>query len=594
MEHQNFFSFFLECAEEYPDSEFLVDLRDDRTFSYEEALSGSLSLAGYLSDQGVGRGDHVAIFMDNSPYWRIADLAVQALGAVNVSRYTEDVDELEYVLEDSDSEYLLQDNDVGLDVVMGSLDRREVERIVEDYEPYSAVEAVDNASSDSLNSIVYTSGTKSRPKGVMLTQKNVLSQIPMIGSTLDRPDMQGFEVDSSDGLASLVPEWHMYQRAVENFGMSRGVTVYYDSLKGFRRNSLFSEDISVVPGVPRLWQAVRDEVVDGLEGSLSFSFGDVVEKYGGWMEDMPGVGTLYDWIEGEDFTGIDLYGVFESLYGSAADHVSGRDPGLYGRLSEFFVRRTVGRIVRKKLGDKKLVLSGGSYVPGEIEEFFEVMGMPLVNGYGMTETSPLVSASTYGDGMYSIGRPMEGLEARINEDDVLEVRGPNVFEGYYGMPEESEKVFTDDGFFVTGDRVEWTDEGCIRYVDRADDVIVRSNGENVSPAKLESTIETAYESVKESLVVRGERLGMDDEIVAVLVPDEEEREELYEKFRSSKKKVLKEIRNIFREREFPSYERVDEVVLYSGEEGIPKTSTLKKMRDDFVEMLRKNHDLVYV
>ncbi len=580
---ENFFRYFSDIEEEFGETDFLRDLRDGTNYTYEETMERSLSLASYLEENGVEKGDHVGIFMDNSPYWRISDLAVQALGAVNVSRYTEDLEELEYILEDSDSKFLLHDDELELDTGIKGLSRENMEEVFERYNEYSREKALKNSGLEDLNTIVYTSGTTSRPKGVELTHKNILSQVDMLEEEFKKGYLGEIDVDESDGLISLVPEWHMYQRTVENFVMSKGATFYFDSVRNFRTSSMYSEEINLIPGVPKLWMKVKKNIDRELEKELG------EKTVSNFLEDknIPGSSLVGKTGLG-NFSAHDLY---EKLYPRAVEYVSGEERSLLNRLSYKMVKDTVGEKLRDELGNNKLLMSGGSFLPGKVEEFFEVMGMPIVNGYGATETSPIISIKNFMDEMYTIGKPVNGVEVRTNEDSVLEVRGPNVFRKYYGKHEKTEESISEDGFYRTGDQVELTEKGNLRYVDRNDDVIVTSTGENVSPSKLETNIESYFDEVKDTLVFDGADLGVEDEIVAVLVPDEEETNGFVRKFKESKSDYLSEIRSHFGERGFPSHEKIDDVFIYP-ENNIPKTSTMKKKRERFLEELESNSDLI--
>ncbi|MEM4499924.1 MAG: AMP-binding protein [Candidatus Woesearchaeota archaeon] len=516
---------------------FLYDLRTNEVINYDQFRDYAYRLAQYFKDSGIAKGDKVSIFMENSPWWLISDYALHLIGAVNVARTSEDLSELEFILKHSDSKLLIHDKKHELKADIPKLLKEDLVFIAKSYKP---LEKREKTSLDDVATIVYTSGTTSNPKGVMLTHENILYDAQ---AYMDEAKKY-FSIDQNDAIISILPEWHMYQRIIEYGAISEGVKIYYDSLKNFKKNSLFMKEITIIPGVPALWMNVKKEIERKIHESKI-------------------LGKIYDTL-------------YEKSKNYHVKKALGQESTFVEKIASSMFEFIFAKKIREKLGNKKFLISGGSYLSRDVEDFFLTIGIPLVNGYGLTETSPVVCVKFSERDLYSLGKPLKGIEVRLNDEGVLEVKGPIVMKGYYKNEEATKEVLS-DGWFSTGDRFEIRN-GNLFFYDRRKDIIVLPSGEKVSPQKLETIIEQ-YPNVKFAFVFGGKDMGLKDQIAALLVIDESVKD---------KNKFVNEIKEYLRQKDLNPYERVNTFFVTYDNFSVGKelTSTLKKKRQTIYEKVR--------
>jgi long-chain acyl-CoA synthetase len=477
----------------------LVDAREGRDLRYsqEQVATWVAGLALGLEQLGIRKGDRVAIICGDRPEWHVVDFAVQHLGAVDVPIYptllpaqvkailadsgavavvAENADQLAKVLEvrgncPALAHVVLIDGEppagvLSLAALTRELDLAAAETFLESRRGTVAPE--------DLATLIYTSGTTGEPKGAMLTHDNFVFNATSAASVMPWPE--GGEV----GLAFL-PLSHVLERLVDYIYFLKGTTIAYcgvlEIAEAFRRirPHLFT-------AVPRVYEKI---------------YARIFEEVG----HAPKVRQT----------------LFRTAVRIALEaHRSGRK-GLLYRLFDPIVYRKIRDIFGGRL---RFSISGGAPLPVYAYEFFHAMGVEVLEGYGLTETSPVITVNPLGRSRPgSPGLPIPGVEVKIAEDGEILTRGRHVMRGYWGKPEATAAVLSADGWFATGDIGELDSEGYLRITDRKKDLLVTAGGKNVAPQPIEAQIVSS--PFVENAVLFGDRKPY---IVALIVPNFEELE----------------------------------------------------------------------
>lgn len=428
-----------------------------------------------LSKEALTQGDRVAVMMKNCPEWVMFEQAALGLGLVVVPLYTDDrAENAAYILHDSGARILLLDNLSqwhefsaihdqleGLHRIVilnpfedSSFDFRDQERVLMVNEWLSAkaseVQHITTNPHD-LATIIYTSGTSGRPKGVMLSHHNILTNAYSC--------LQVVPVTPDDLLLSFLPLSHTFERTSGYYvPMMSGATIAYA-----RSISLLQEDLLIIRptlliSVPRIYERVQAGIRAKLaEGSNTAR----------WLFNFA----------------VDVgYHRFECQQGRA----DWRFTDLFWPLLE----KLVAQKVMYKLGGRlRLALSGGAALSAEVSRLFVGLGLPVLQGYGMTESSPVVCANRLDDNVpSSIGLPIPGVEVKLGENNALLIRGPNVMLGYWNNPDATRAVISSDGWLNSGDVASIDAQGHVTITGRLKEIIVLSTGEKVPPADMEAAI----------------------------------------------------------------------------------------------------------
>ena len=424
-----------------------------------------------LKRESLSPGDRVAIMLRNSSIWVALDQAAMGLGLVVVPLYTQDrPDNVAYIIDNCGAKLLLFEKAeqwaAFADVVpqLASLVRilyvKPTHSKFDDPRLASLAswlpdrgEQVEHVSRDGtrLASIVYTSGTTGRPKGVMLSHNNMLSNA---FNTL-----QTFDVGSHDTFLSFLPLSHTLERTCGYY-----LTVMAGARVAYARSiPQLGEDLTIIRptvliSVPRIYERVYAAIKTKLaEGSpLPRKLFELAVEVG-WAR-------------------------FE--------HSQGRGPFKLSFLLWPLLDRLVAAKVLRRLGGRlRAAVSGGAAMPYDVARVFIGLGLPVLQGYGMTETSPVVSSNNFKDNVpASIGRPIPGTQAKIADNGALLVKGPNVMLGYWANPEATKQMFTEDGWLNTGDTARLDEQGRLYITGRLKEIIVLSNGEKVPPVDMEAAI----------------------------------------------------------------------------------------------------------
>jgi long-chain acyl-CoA synthetase len=477
---------FLERVRRTPDKvAYRHFIRNEwRDYSWREMRDEVGRWQAALGTLGLQRGDRVAIMLRNCPYWMMFDQAAMSLGLVVVPLYTVDrPDNIAYIVNNSEVKVLLFESAeqwqalrtvrdqmrsvlcfVSIDEIRNSNDHS-LQSMVEFLPEAARLQSALSAQADDLASIVYTSGTTGRPKGVMLSHLNILSNAHACLDT--------FTVRGDDLFLSFLPLSHTFERTLGYYlPVMTGATVAFA-----RSIPQLSEDMqtlrpTLLISVPRIYEriyaAIRTKLDEGspLKRRL---FHLAVET--GWAR-------------------------FE--------YAQGRGPWKAWFLLWPLLQKLVAQKILDRLGGRlRTAISGGAALAPEISRVFVGLGLPVVQGYGLTETSPVISGNhlehNFPD---SVGQPIRDVQVRLGDQGELLVKGPNVMKGYWNNPEATRELIDADGWLNTGDVAHISDTGHIYITGRTKDIIVMSNGEKIPPTDME--IAMLHDPLFDQVMVFGE------------------------------------------------------------------------------------------
>ncbi|MGD9171674.1 MAG: long-chain fatty acid--CoA ligase [Candidatus Thiodiazotropha sp.] len=437
-------------------------------------------------EEGLVAGDRVAVMMRNCCEWVMFDQAALALGLVTVPVYADDRGgNVAYILRDSGSRVLVvgsQEEWERIEPVLHEMP--DVQRIVcvkpeginvtdervrglSEWLPEQAGPLLcSDARSSDLASIVYTSGTTGFPKGVMLSHMNMLSNAEAAALKV--------ELGESDISLSFLPLSHTLERTVGYYFsiMVGGITAYA------RSTALLAEDLQTIRpqalvSVPRIYERVYAKVMAGLDEK-----GEKAKR-------------LFD-------LAVDV-GWKRFLYRQ------GRGSWSFSLLLWPLLERLVARKITSKLGGRlRVAVSGGAALVPDVSRVFIGLGVPILQGYGLTESSPIISCNTPDNNVpESVGRVVDGVEVKIGDNDELLARGPNIMLGYWNNQEASGRIVDDEGWLHSGDKARIDEQGNVYITGRIKEIIVLSNGEKVSPSDMEMAI--TMDPLIEQVMVVGEQ-----------------------------------------------------------------------------------------
>jgi len=333
---------------------------------------------------------------------------------------------------------------------------------------------------DSPCSIIYTSGTTGNPKGVTLTHENLVQNV--------LPSAERAPVVPEDFCLEFLPLCHVFERMLGYLYMYKSVTKAYCSV--YHVGDLIATiKPTVFASVPRIYEKVYDKVVEKVNSAPA------VRR------------ALFNW----------ALGAGRKAYPARLAGQQG------GGISHAIADKLVLSKVREALGGRvKYCISGGAPLPLFVNEFFQSIGIRILEGYGLTETSPVIAVNGMDGGMTrlgTVGKPISNVEVKIAEDGELCVRGPSVMKGYWNLPEKTAEVFDADGFFLTGDIAELDGDGFVRITDRKKDIIVTAGGKNIAPQPIEAELKRS--PLVDNAVIIGDRRPY---LVVMLSPNTEELE----------------------------------------------------------------------
>jgi long-chain acyl-CoA synthetase len=466
----------------------------------EELVESVRRLAAALEQHGVSPGDRVALMAENGPHWPTVDFAVLGLGAVLVPIYpTLTADQAAYIANDCGAELVFVQ---GTDRLEGLLGERgdmpqvktfvlidgesradgvlSLSQLLAENAPMesAAFEArAKETKPDDLATFIYTSGTTGNPKGVMLTHDNIASNVEAC--------LQCMDISSTMTALSFLPLSHSFERTIDYIYFYRGVTVAYaESVQTVGEN--FGEvKPQVFVSVPRVYEKVLARVHEN------------VAKSSGLKQ------KIFYWAEGVARQALPYRLRQETPPGLLGIKLGLADKLVFGKLKE----RLGGRF--------EFAFSGGAPLSPDIAEFFWGAGIEIYEGYGLSETSPVLTVNRRGAvKLGSVGQTVPGVELRIAEDGEILAKGPNIMRGYWNLPDQTAEAIDPDGWFHTGDIGEIDGEGFLKITDRKKEILVNAYGKNVAPAPIENFLKASR--FIEQAVVLGDKRKF---LAALLVPD---------------------------------------------------------------------------
>jgi long-chain acyl-CoA synthetase len=437
------------------------------SISASEVYRGVVGVARMLEAWGIRKGERVAILSENRPEWTITDFAALSLGAVTVPIYsTQTADQTSFVLNDSGTRVIAVSNKSQLEKVLTIQRHTKVEQIIvmDAVETAHAVHIQDlmrqgpteaDAAFDAqsqavepndLATIIYTSGTTGTPKGVMLTHKNMASNIAC--------SMEAFGFGKKTEVSvSFLPLSHVTARHVDFALLYRGVVLAYCPDISQLAQALAEVRPNIFIAVPRVYEKIRQQVI---------------LKTAGFPK-----GEIYRW----------AMSVGQAHRGEI---LSGKQPT---SSAWKLANRLVFSKVRAGMGGKaEEFISGGAPLGRELAEWYADIGITIHEGYGLTETSPVIAVNTpAAHKLGTVGKPLPEVEVRIAEDGEVLARGPSIFSGYWNRPDETQAAF-EDGWFKTGDIGDVDSDGFLSITDRKKDLIKTSGGKFIAPQPIENTL----------------------------------------------------------------------------------------------------------
>ncbi len=467
--------------------------------TYAQVAARVKNLAGALMEAGLERGDRAAILAENSPMWAMMDLACQMCGVIVVPLYS--------TLPANQVEVILADSGASLVLVSTDKQRAKVDKVrqglpdlkhVWSYEEFAEIEARGAvhleanpglfemtwpaAYPDDVATIIYTSGTTGTPKGVMLTHKNLVANAVAI--TKITPHL-----GTADRFLSFLPLAHIYERtAGQFFPLRLGASVAYcESLFTVDKDMQLAHP-TVMACVPRLYESSREKLysaaktMDEGKAKTYLAALELATKAGAHKGGIAGAPSL-----------------------SIIEKIKFR---VYDKL--------VYEKIRAKFGGKlKHFISGGAPIAPELGAIFLGLGLETLEGYGLTETSPVIAVNRpFGPQLGTVGLALPGVEIKIAEDGEIVVRAPSVMKGYWNKPTETKEVLTPDGWFHTGDIGELSADGVLKITDRKKDLLVLGNGKKVAPQPIELQLQESQ--YIQQAVLLGDKMKA---VAALIVPN---------------------------------------------------------------------------
>ncbi len=515
----------------------IVAVKDPHNYklelTYRQLHREILRVATGLQVLGLEPGQHVALIADNSPRWLMADQGIMAAGAVDVVRGSQaDTQELAFILAHSDAVALVvQDLDL-LKRLTGTLTDlsasgqvlRWVMLLSDETAPadfplpvlnFPALLAKAEGQTyrpaprrrEDLATLMYTSGTSGMPKGAMLSHGNLLSQVEGAAAVV--------HIAPGEKVLSILPIWHAYERSFEYFTFAQGCTQIYTNIRAVKKD-LKTYQPQYMVAVPRLWESIYE--------GIQKQFRDQPESKQKLVNFFIAKSTKYIQAK-RTLAGLDL----ENLTPSPGQKLAAA-----AGLPLFWSLHQLGdRLVYQKIregvgGALKLVVSGGGSIAEHLEDFYELVGIEILGGYGLTETSPITHVRRLwrnirgGDGQSlpntetQIVDPESRQPLPFGKSGLVLIRGRQVMQGYYKNPEATAKAINPQGWFDTGDLGWLTPQGDLIISGRAKDTIVLTNGENIEPQPIEDAcLRSAY--IDQIMLV-----GQDEKVLgALIVPNRE-------------------------------------------------------------------------
>ncbi|MEM5948492.1 AMP-binding protein [Spirochaetia bacterium 38H-sp] len=620
-----------QTVEKFPYNTAIMSKNTEGTFipmSYSEWWEKVKKLSAGLMAEGVKKEDKIGFISDNRWEWITLDMAILSLGATDIPRGSDSTpEEIVYILEHCEAKIVIIETPNLVDKIIETKKPKNIEKIIliegkktdcknlpDDIELITFSELlekgakelekdadivdreIDKTTGDDLATIIYTSGTTGEPKGVMLPHKSFIFQIDMIKDYLF--------LEPGEIFLSILPVWHSFERAVDYIVIERGATIAYSKPIG---KILLADMAKIQPqwmaAVPRVFEGIRNAIYRNINKSPTAT--KMLFSFFVW------VGEMYSY----------FLNMFRGLLpdflprNRIVDKVVAAVPLLilapFRGLGEVLVFKKL----KSKLGGRfRCGISGGGALPPHVDSFFQATGIPVLEGYGLTETGPVLAVRNQKRPMTgTVGPIFDKLEYKVVDDNghimgpghkgVLWIKSPQNMYGYYKRPKETEKVLK-DGWLCTGDIVRFTHGREFAIVGRAKDTIVLRGGENVEPGPIEEKLKQS-ELIENAIVVGQDRKFLG----ALIVPDRENLERIaaekninyieYEELLESaeiQETLSDEINRLISPREgFKAFERIFrfKILNHQFEVGRELTPSLKIKRHVIQELYKEEIESLF-
>ncbi len=506
--------------------------------SYAKLFEDTLILAKAFTSHKISKGSKVMLLSDNRYGWMVTDFALISLGAVSVPRGSDTPTcELEYILGHADCEFLVIETEALLKdhspmlkkmkklrsifIIEGGKTHRWFDNVYSyndilanrtitptDREEFIARRH--NLGLDDTFTLIYTSGTTGNPKGVILTHRNIMYNVRTLPEII--------ALKETDRFVSILPSWHIFERACEYLALSQGCCTVYSSIKTFAAD-LETYQPTLVATVPRLWESMYTKINQALEKQTP--------RKARLFKKLVAISVTYRFHQRRLKNQLPRFHKLNPLV--TAGHKLISTSLLVALFLPYrFAQKKLAAVQARFGGRLRMAISGGGSLPTYLDEWIDAVGIRIVNAYGMTECAPAIAGRALNCEIFgTLGPPIKGTELRIvaedgrilpaGEEGEIQVRGKQVFPGYHQNEEENRNAFTTDGFFRTGDLGKLTLSGELVITGRSKEIIVLASGENIDPSRIESTI-TQLPFVTDAVLVGQDKKGLG----ALIIPDMEQ------------------------------------------------------------------------
>lgn len=557
---------FLFLTERYSgiNDKFVIKRKVENNYigiTYDEFRSQTESFAYGLLALGIKKKDNIAIIAENRPEWVYADMAILSINVVDVPLYPSLTSEsIEFILNNSEAKAIIVSNKFQLNKILkirgncrhlryiillnekdfSNEDKQlytfrsiqEMGVLFKESNPFLLEDNIKQVRENDLCTIIYTSGTTGEPKGVMLTHKNILSNV--------NSALQAYPITEKDTFLSFLPLCHIFERMAGYYtAFASGCTVVYaESIESVAQN-LIEVNPTIMTTVPRLFERIYSKIIKNIDSQSSSK-----QKIFYWAME---IGKKY-----------------------AQAKRSGDIP-----ITLLVKQRLEDRLVFSKLKEKmggkmRFFISGGAPLSRELGEFFEAVGVIILEGYGLTESSPVLAANKVDDFKFgTVGKIFPGVEIKIASDGEILARGPNIMLGYYKNKKETEEVLK-DGWLHTGDIGVFDSDGFLLITDRKKHLFKTSSGKYIAPTPIENMF-LSSKYIDQFVLVGDKRMFLS----ALIVPDFEsikeyadsnnipytnaeelvKRKEIYDLIEKDMGKIQKKLANFERVRKFALLEK---------------------------------------
>ena len=528
----SFNDYFRNKILEYPDMRAITDTYNNVFMSYENLENGISKLASALQSYGTQKGDFVCIFSENNGDWAMCEQAVMTCGAIPALRGSKaNIEELNYIIDHCEPKGLILENEKCFNNLKPHLKNKNLKFVVimfkkektdfsdiacpvyyiediiynnSDYEFQKPEQSIDDVAV-----MLYTSGTTGNPKGVLITHKNLLSQMPSI--------IKGIMSKAGENTLQILPIWHAYEHTTQLYYLISGCHLHFTNLNGLK-NDLARYKIDTFMSVPRIWEALRLGIFQKLKQASPIIYG------------------IFDFA-----IKVSIYYKIHKMY--SEKRITNKKNGyhictsLYHRFVRSFLKPlhvlfslTLYKKIKNTVGiNFRASISGGGALSMKDQLFYDAIGVNLREGYGLTETSPVLTLRYISEPNFlgCCGKPFMGTQIKILDVEtrkelgifqkgLVYIKGYQIMKGYYKDDKSTKEVINEDGWFNTGDLGWLTADNNLVLVGREKETIVLSNGENVEPVPIEEAcLESPY--IEQIMLV-----GQDKSSVgALVVPSEE-------------------------------------------------------------------------